>query len=651
MIMSNTIDAATIIAGLGGNLSTGMCRCPAHDDKNPSLHITEGSGGKPLFKCFAGCTQEDVLKALRQRGLWSVGARISGEFVRQDPDDSVDRSRDEAAIYWRFRNALAIRRAAIKAKDTEGVPTAYYSGRGIEIVPPAAMILPADASARYTGSSELQLQRSLPSDKFFRKAGRRYPAVVLPILDGSTDTFLGVHLTFLTTDKGSKIAGDKARQIFGSLKGGYIPCGEIDSKQSLVVGEGVESTLAAMQLSRCAGIAAVSASNMPLVRLPRCGEVIIAADNDESGRKAAEQLAERLEYEGVKVRIALPPVEGNDWNDVLLNDAGGVATWNSALSANVSSSRSRNLFALEEGSFMELAFPKRQQLLTPWLPLPGLAMIHAARGEGKTWFALAVGKAVANGQDLLGWTCPEPRRVLYIDGELPGTTLQERLQKFRRSPPGMFHVLCRDTFQLQRLQMPDLGEAEGRRELDRIIERCAPDLIIFDSISTLVRSGVENEADSWAPMQDWLLKHRWRGRTILLIHHEGRSGKPRGTSKREDVLDTMIGLRKKQDIDSTDSMFELTFTKARDFYGVDAEPLQLRFSMVDGEVTWSQEKLRNIRDEKIREMIDSGVKQTEIAKTLGLTKQRVGQIVKQIKKPDIAVAQFRPKRDMTGSKE
>jgi hypothetical protein len=39
-------------------------RCPSHDDHNPSLTITEGRNGTPVFKCHAGCSQEDVLAAL-----------------------------------------------------------------------------------------------------------------------------------------------------------------------------------------------------------------------------------------------------------------------------------------------------------------------------------------------------------------------------------------------------------------------------------------------------------------------------------------------------------------------------------------------------------------------------------------------------------
>jgi len=54
-----------------------------------------------------------------------------------------------------------------------------------------------------------------------------------------------------------------------------------------------------------------------------------------------------------------------------------------------------------------------------------------------------------------------------------------------------------------------------------------------------------------------------------LCHHEGRNtGYQRGTSKREDALDSMIGLKKRDGLDTEDtSAFELKFTKAREFYG------------------------------------------------------------------------------------
>ena len=57
---------------LGGARKSGdswQARCPAHDDRNPSLSLTERNG-RLLVHCFAGCPQDVVIEALRDRGLW-----------------------------------------------------------------------------------------------------------------------------------------------------------------------------------------------------------------------------------------------------------------------------------------------------------------------------------------------------------------------------------------------------------------------------------------------------------------------------------------------------------------------------------------------------------------------------------------------------
>ncbi len=58
---------------LGGKPKPGggwMCHCPAHDDTNPSLSVDPGENGMPVVKCWAGCSQQEVIAALRNRGLW-----------------------------------------------------------------------------------------------------------------------------------------------------------------------------------------------------------------------------------------------------------------------------------------------------------------------------------------------------------------------------------------------------------------------------------------------------------------------------------------------------------------------------------------------------------------------------------------------------
>ena len=48
--------------------------CPAHDDKHPSLSITD-TNDKVLVHCFSGCSQTDVIDALRSQGLWHADSK------------------------------------------------------------------------------------------------------------------------------------------------------------------------------------------------------------------------------------------------------------------------------------------------------------------------------------------------------------------------------------------------------------------------------------------------------------------------------------------------------------------------------------------------------------------------------------------------
>ncbi len=85
-----------------------------------------------------------------------------------------------------------------------------------------------------------------------------------------------------------------------------------------MIGEGLETCLAAMQATELPAWAALSTSGLRAVDLPaRVGEVIVLADGDDAGEAAARSCALRWKGEGRRVRIARPP-PGFDFNDVLL---------------------------------------------------------------------------------------------------------------------------------------------------------------------------------------------------------------------------------------------------------------------------------------------------------------------------------------------
>jgi hypothetical protein len=276
--------------------------------------------------------------------------------------------------------------------------------------------------------------------------------------------------------------------------------------------------------------------------------------------------------------------------------------------------------------FLARELPPRELLLAPWLPRQGLAMIHAYRGIGKTHVALGVGYAVASGGAYLCWQAPRPPGVLLLDGEMPAPALQERLAAIvrdsEREAVAPFHILTPD---LQPKDRPpfNLANVEDQEMLEPWLN--AIELVIVDNIATLARTSKTNDAESWLPIQEWALRQRASGRSVMFIHHSGKSGTQRGTSAKEDVLDTVIGLRRPSDYDASQgARFEIHFEKARGFTGKDAEPLEAAMVVAPaGRVEWRLKPLEDSLYERVIELRLGGLSQTDIADDVGRHKSSV----------------------------
>jgi hypothetical protein len=215
--------------------------------------------------------------------------------------------------------------------------------------------------------------------------------------------------------------------------------------------------------------------------------------------------------------------------------------------------------------------------------------------------------------------------VAYLDGEMPLREMQERSQgmagRYPKDCAGRFHLINQEP---QRAGMPDLSNAASQRWLSRKLDRLEVDLIIVDNLSTLCRSGVENEAESWSPVQTWLLQQRAAGRSVVLIHHAGKSGQQRGTSKREDVLDTVIALKRPGDYQASQgARFEVHFEKARGFSGAEAEPLVAQLEGAEGEYSWVIDRLEATRFEQVVALLNDDVPRAEICEQLNIRKGTV----------------------------
>ena len=274
----------------------------------------------------------------------------------------------------------------------------------------------------------------------------------------------------------------------------------------------------------------------------------------------------------------------------------------------------------------------RGSIVWPWLPEQGLAMIYGPRGVGKTYVGLSLGLAIAyRDSDLLPqrWRVSEPQGVLYLDGEMPLSLLQERVRELlgdnRQEPARPFNIYSPELDLEQ--PPPDLGTAEGQRFVEQHLSGVK--VIIVDHISALCKVGVENEGESWLPVQSWALKMRSRGCSVIFLHHAGKQGTQRGTSRREDVLDTVISLRKPDRGNPEDgATFEVHYEKTRAFYGKEAQPFLMKLDPDDNRMTWRTEVVETAV-ETVAGFLSQGLTQSEIVVQTGLSKGYVSKLAKQ----------------------
>lgn len=283
--------------------------------------------------------------------------------------------------------------------------------------------------------------------------------------------------------------------------------------------------------------------------------------------------------------------------------------------------------ALDLHDLAKMKFKPRAPLLEPWLHSQDLCMVYAGRGIGKTHFALSAAYAVATGGKFLNWQATQPRKVLYLDGELPGTVMQNRLLMhlpIQEPAPGFLRVFTPDLMGMDDL-MPDLATTDGQEAINTMIE---PDtaLVIVDNLSAWARgSKAENDAESWLPIASWVLALRRRGMAVLMVHHAGKGGDQRGTSKREDLLDVVIKLSRPKDYTPEQgARFELTFTKARNLHGAETEGLELTLQTdANGVANWQWQTLEGSTYQRVVELAKEGLSQADIARELDINRSTV----------------------------
>jgi putative DNA primase/helicase len=280
-------EGRSIVERLGGEWQRngGMCRCPAHDDRTPSLSVRPGAR-RLLFHCFAGCETGRVIRALNAlRLLGPERGTDGGEAGRASAD--IDR-----------RNGCAAARLWAAARPIERSPAeAYLRSRGLALA-----------------ASDLHYHPRIPYGRGALAIFR--PAMLAAVRDGAG--LAGVHRTFLDPRTATLADLPLPKRALGRLGQGAV---RLRPPQHGLLGwaEGIENAMAATLLTGIGCWATLGTERFARVALPAgVSRLILFLDNDPGGRRAEKLAREAHQGSGVEIEARYPRHAGADWNDVLL---------------------------------------------------------------------------------------------------------------------------------------------------------------------------------------------------------------------------------------------------------------------------------------------------------------------------------------------
>src|SRR5208282_2943460 len=98
----------------------------------------------------------------------------------------------------------------------------------------------------------------------------------------------------------------------------------------------------------------------------------------------------------------------------------------------------------------------------------------------------------------------------------------------------------------------NLVDPLAQRVLTSMCVRRNIKLLILDNLSCLFSGMPENDAIAWELVLNWLLDLRRRKIAVLIVHHEGISGRMRGTTKREDSASYVLKVTEVQNRDQNE---------------------------------------------------------------------------------------------------
>lgn len=258
---------------------------------------------------------------------------------------------------------------------------------------------------------------------------------------------------------------------------------------------------------------------------------------------------------------------------------------------------------------------------TPVLRSNFLTELFAYRGIGKSAVAMGLVKILSEGGEFLDYTSAGGAKVLYADGELPLCLLQDRIKTFIGHQPENLWVMSAE--RLPNQQFPALIDPKVQAAFESRLEELKPDVVVLDTLTAIGKFDT-NDPDAWRIFNDFLLRLRFKGYCVLIIHHAGKNGTQRGRTDAEDNMDLVIHLEAPEGHDSGDGLkANVTYKKVR--YGGRLK----NFSCAYANGEWKT--LADTFEKDVIEQLNDGHSIRDIMKLLNLKKNQVEKIQRRAK--------------------
>jgi len=531
--------------------------CPAHDDHDPSLHVEESAdGSKILVTCRAGCALDEILHragATKQELFESHWSKSNGSHEGRVPTGARGQGRPPFD-----RSKITATYEYVDERNTPLFQVVRDQHKNFVQRRPSGKD-PGQEMWTYSLEGTRRVLYKLPDVVAARRLGHR-----IYIVEGEkdADALAALGLIATTSPQG---AGKWMPQYTDQLAGAV--------------------------------------------------EVIILPDNDDAGRKHADQVRDAI-AEWVSIVKVLPLPDLDDKGDVSdWIEKGGTKDQLEELATDaprfITAPQRLTSIALPLGSMIERTYAKPRSLLGCGVISAGdLFYLYGRPGIGKTYCTLQTVIELAKGNGPYGLAGPEggPIRIGILELELTAYWFQQRVIQLIGDDPTRRDWIDR----IQVVARPDLQGAfdlltDDWKALHRWCKEAALDLVVVDALSR-AHTTDENKGIEFGEVLQRFDDLRFStGAAIGLIHHE-----PKTADSDSDDMNALRGHSRMQSDPNTlirmvripkSPFFQLRFPKANN--APDQQTIWLVRNHAGGfDVTTAPAEKRQGNAEKVRQVLE-----------------------------------------------